>query len=102
MSFDVATLRAAHKHCAAHRSEVQASDMCGCFSCVSTFPPSFIDRWIEETGGELAKRPDPWTALCPECDIDAVIGSKSGYPVHDLAFLKAMNGEWFGEVDAQN
>ena len=102
MRLEVSTLKAAHKHCSAHRDELQASDICGCFSCVSTYPPTWIQDWIEETGGELAKRGVPWTALCPECGIDAVIGSRSGYPVNDLAFLKAMNEEWFSEDDAES
>jgi hypothetical protein len=100
MSFDAATLVAAHGHCSAHREELRASDICGCFYCVSTYSPTQIGEWLEETGGELSKRPDPWTALCPECGIDAVIGIKSGYPVGDVAFLKAMNKEWFNEDDA--
>ncbi|WP_353464084.1 hypothetical protein [Sphingomonas faeni] len=59
-----------------------------------------ITDWIHESGGELAMSSDPWTALCPECGIDAVIGSATGYPVNDLVFLKAMNEEWFGETHA--
>jgi hypothetical protein len=100
VSFDLLTLRAAHKHSAAHRQEVQSSAAAGCFSCVSTYPPAFISDWTEETGGSLAMKPDRWTALCPECGIDAVIGGASGFPVHDLAFSKAMNNEWFGGDNA--
>ena len=85
----------AHRHCAAHRSEVLRSDTCGCFSCCAVFPPSEISNWFEETGGALAERDDPWTADCPRCGIDAVIGSASGFPVDQPAFLQAMNTRWF-------
>jgi hypothetical protein len=34
-------------------------------------------------------------AICPHCSIDAVIGSKSGLPINDPEFLKAMNEYWF-------
>lgn len=32
--------------------------------------------------------------LCPICYIDAVIGSKSGYPVDEQEFLEEMNEHW--------
>jgi hypothetical protein len=34
------------------------------------------------------------TALSPECGIDSVIGSASGYPV-TLDFLRRMQEHWF-------
>jgi hypothetical protein len=89
----------AHRHCASHRQEVLASEQCGCFSCQAVFQPDEISEWIEETGGELAKRPDPWTAICPTCGLDAVVGSASGFPVADQKFLKAMNARWFGSIE---
>jgi hypothetical protein len=51
----------------------------------STFPPSDIREWID--GGE--------TAICPNCGIDAVLGSKSGCPVGDGKFLRSMHDFWF-------
>ena len=95
MNFDTETLNAAHQHCASHRKEIEASDSCGCFYCQEIFPPSEIEHWLEETGGELSMRPDPWTAMCPRCGIDAVIGSSSGFPVTDPTFLSAMHSRWF-------
>jgi len=85
----------AHRHCAAHKSEVLRSSMCGCFSCSAVFPPTEIEEWIEETGGSLGQSEDPWTAICPRCGIDAVIGTACGHPVDQPAFLKAMNARWF-------
>jgi hypothetical protein len=88
-------LTRAHTHCAGHRDEVLRSDACGCFSCSSVFAPTAIAEWIEERNGWFATRPDPWTAICPHCGIDAVIGTASGFPADDGAFLQSMNARWF-------
>jgi hypothetical protein len=85
----------AHRHCAAHRPEVFRSEACGCFSCGAIFSPTEITDWIEEKGGALAQEEDPWTACCPVCGIDAVIGTASGFPVDQPDFLEAMNARWF-------
>ena len=85
----------AHRHCAAHKSEVLQSEVCGCFSCCAIFPPSDIQEWMDERGGALGQSPDPWTAYCPNCGIDAVIGSASGFPVDQKDFLEKMNARWF-------
>jgi hypothetical protein len=74
----------AHKHSIGHRAELEASDICGCFYCLSTFAPTEIREWIDE--GQ--------TALCPNCPVDAVIGSASGYPITP-EFLKRMHEHWF-------
>jgi hypothetical protein len=74
----------AHKHCINHRSELEQSTLCGCFYCLSTFPPSEIVEWID----------DDQTALCPKCPVDSVIGSASGYPI-TTEFLKRMHDHWF-------
>jgi hypothetical protein len=86
MAYEFETLTAAHQHCTNNRSEVEASGVCGCFYCSKTFPPDHIDRWLIEGSG---------TAICPECQVDSVIGSASGYPVSDPEFLLAMHGRWF-------
>jgi hypothetical protein len=75
----------AHKHCIRHRAEVLASELCGCFYCLSVFPPDEIAHWID----------DGQTALCPHCTIDSVIGSASGYPL-TVEFLTRMKQHWFG------
>ncbi|BCT93700.1 hypothetical protein LYSHEL_27270 [Lysobacter helvus] len=87
---------AAHKHSANHRSEVEASALCGCFYCESVFDPREIEFWVGWPDGT----PDDFelstgnSALCPRCGIDSVIGSASGYPI-DAAFLSAMHAYWF-------
>jgi hypothetical protein len=77
----------AHQHSIRNRAEILASDYCGCFYCLSVFPPSAVEEWVEETDGS-------WTALCPKCGIDSVIGSESGFPVNEQ-FLGKMEAHWF-------
>jgi hypothetical protein len=76
----------AHKHCIENRAEVEASALCGCFYCMSIYPPSEIVDWIEDR--------EALTADCPRCGIDAVIGSASGFLITP-EFLKLMNEHWF-------
>jgi len=75
----------AHEHCKRHRTEIEASDLVGCFYCCETYPPSLIDEWTD----------DDSSAICPKCGIDSVIGTASGYPAGDRDFLKQMNAIWF-------
>ncbi len=74
----------AHKHSTDHRDEIHASELCGCFHCLNIFPPEKIYDWIDE--GECA--------MCPECGIDSVIGSASGYPI-TRDFMESMCDHWF-------
>ena len=61
---------------------------CGCFSCVTIFPPSSIKRWIDN--GE--------TAMCPFCGVDAVLGDATESVT--LARLRELKEYWFGDTDA--
>ena len=82
-----AELSSAYRHSAQHRVEVLRSDACGCFRCLAVFEPSAIRHWID-TGQ---------TAVCPQCGMDAVIGSASGIePTDEL--LTAMQRRWFPEA----
>jgi len=87
MGFSNAILEAAHKHTTGHRAELERSSVCGCFYCRRTFVPSEVGIWLDEGDG---------TALCPHCAVDSVIGSASGYPVAEQAFLDDMHAHWFG------
>ena len=82
-------LKAAHNHSSLNKEEISCSNICGCFYCNRTFLSTEIEGWCDEGA------PNGPTALCPKCGIDSVIGSKSGYPVNDLEFLKEMNRYWF-------
>jgi hypothetical protein len=77
----------AHKSSAAHKMEMLAGSLCGCFHCEQTFLPAEIEDWIEE------KIAHDETAICPKCGIDSVLSDK--FPVSDKAFLTAMNKWWF-------
>ena len=87
---DDAYYERAHRHSIDHRIEVLQSDLCGCFYCRKTFPPTTIREWTDEVGG-IGQ-----TALCPRCGIDSVIGSASGFPVQKLDFLREMRRHFFG------
>ena len=50
---------------------IARSDVCACFYCKRTFPPTAITEWIDES----ERFPDGATALCPHCHIDAVLPS---------------------------
>jgi hypothetical protein len=76
----------AHRHATCNREEVLTSHLCGCFYCLALFPPAEIDRWIADQGGD--------TAVCPHCQIDSVIGSRSGYLL-TREFLEQMHAYWF-------
>jgi len=87
MTHDMQLLTAAHDASANHEDVLGRSDVCGCFYCLKTFPPSEIGEWVEEpTGGR--------TAVCPHCGIDSVLGSASGFPLTQ-EFLEAMCEYWF-------
>jgi hypothetical protein len=95
VSFTEAYLRDAHKHCSNHRAELEASKDCGCFYCLKVYGHEEIEDWLEEATGDFANQRDSWTAFCPKCAIDSVIGDASGFPVSDPAFLDAMHEFWF-------
>jgi len=75
---------AAHKHSSLHRAVLERSELCGCFYCFATFPPSEIVEWID----------DAQTAICPYCPVDSVIGSAPGYPI-TRELLERMHEHWF-------
>jgi len=100
VSLNPETIKAAHRLAATNRAIVLASKECGCFRCESVFAPSSIQDWIEETEGKYSEASDPFTALCPECGVDSVLGDACPYPVTDPTFLHAMRVHWFGEEEA--
>jgi hypothetical protein len=72
-------LRYIHRTCSYHRAAIEQSEVCGCFYCKRTFPPSAINEWCDRSGGDQPGQ----TALCPHCGIDSVIGSASGHAITD-------------------
>jgi hypothetical protein len=78
-------LKAAHKHCFANKESIAASDTCGCFYCLKTFPASETREWF--------RRVETETARCPYCGIDSVL--PSSVCNIDPAFLQRMHDYWF-------
>lgn len=81
-----------HSECGWHEEAIQKSTVCGCFYCLSTFPPSEIEEWVDEP--EDCPRGPGRTAICPKCGIDAVLPESEHYKL-TKELLEAMNKEWF-------
>ena len=81
----------AYKHSAKHSTELLASELCGCFHCLRTFPPMFVTHWVDKDDEGVGQ-----TALCPHCGMDAVLGSASGFAITQ-ELLQEMNQHWFSE-----
>jgi hypothetical protein len=81
----------AHTHSSGHRADLFESERCGCFGCTAIFPTDAIEDWTDEIDGVGV------TALCPECGIDTVIGSASGFPIEEW-FLERMRDHWLSPI----
>ena len=72
--------------CAIHNKHIiKKSINVGCFYCMSVYAASDVEEYVDE---------EEDTALCPLCEIDAVIGDATGHPIKDEQFLKHMS--WYG------
>ncbi len=74
----------AKTHTFGHRNELQASEVCGCFSCFQIFASGAVTRWTDEDTHGVGQ-----SALCPFCGEVSVLGSRSGYPI-TIEFLRRM------------
>ena len=81
----------AHTFSNNHMVQLKKDHVCGCFYCRRIFPPSEITEWIIEDNNCDREG----TAICPYCEIDAVIGESSGFPITE-EFLEEMSKYWFG------
>lgn len=75
----------AHEFSANHKDQILKDTYCGCFYCLKIFKPSEIKEWIKDK---------TYTAICPYCGIDAIIGESSGYSITG-EFLSKMKSYWF-------
>ena len=66
-----------------NRGALLDSRQCGCFFCLKMYKPDQITRWLHEE-----------TALCPYCNVDAVIPESTDYELDD-SLLLAMKEYWF-------
>jgi len=85
MSIKPEELVLAHKMSSRHREYIELSHKCACFYCLKTFQKDEIVQWVDNNGQ---------TALCPYCNIDAVLGDYIPFELTD-EFLKEMNVRWF-------
>lgn len=83
----------AHKYSFANKRMLEKENQCGCFYCCTIFSPKEINNWCED-------EPE-WTALCPYCGIDSVIGESVGYPLTKEA-LKDMGDVWFSPLKSKD
>jgi hypothetical protein len=89
-------LLAAYRYTTNNWAQINASQVCGCCSCMQLFKADEVVAW---TGLDVHNLDDPaaidrQTALCPRCGSEAVLGDQSGYPM-DPRFLTKMNEAWF-------
>ena len=77
----------AHAYSRKNREDLERSISCGCFCCERIFMKNDIEDWVLEDDGQ-------YTAVCPYCDTDSVIGDDSVYPLKK-DFLHAMKEYWF-------
>ena len=89
-------LVAAYRYTTNNWAQVQASKVCGCCNCVEIFPADEVVAWtgLDMHNADDAKAVEKQTAMCPRCGSEAVLGDKSGYPIH-AQFLGQMNEAWF-------
>lgn len=82
-------LKTIHEKSRFHKLDLLASPLCGCFSCLRTFPPSEIQEWVRSDAHDVEKT----CAVCPYCSVDAVLPSTTVELTEDL--LSALNEHWF-------
>lgn len=80
----VTDLERAHSFSIFNRNQLERSQACGCFYCCAIFKSETIKEWADRG----------LTAICPQCSIDAVLGSVSGHPITE-DFLLQMRKRWF-------
>ncbi len=94
MSYSDELIKKAHQATFANEKQIMESDSCTCFYCGHTFNPRIEQKlsWIEE------RPPLDKTLQCPMCGIDCMIGSASGFPIHDESFIKRCTEAWFNGI----
>ena len=81
-----------HDQCGWHEEAILRSTNCGCFYCLSIFPPDEIKDWINES--ENCPRGPGKTAICPNCGIDSVLPDTIDYEL-TKEFLEMMQEKFF-------
>ena len=94
MNYSDELIKKAHQATFANEKQIMESDSCTCFYCGHTFNPRIEQKlsWIEE------RPPLDKTLQCPMCGIDCMIGSASGFPIHDESFITQCTEAWFNGI----
>lgn len=67
-----------------NKSLIEIADNCGCYHCCELFKSTEVKNYTD----------DGKTALCPKCNIDAVLGDKNGFDINKEFLIKAKK-YWF-------
>ena len=80
---------AAHPFSFKNKAYLLPPQRCGCFSCLAIFRSTELEEgdFVPEDDGQF-------TACCPYCGIDSVIGENCGYAITP-ELLAAMQDYWF-------
>ena len=80
---------AAHKFSFKNREYLIRPQLCGCFHCLTIFHSTELkeDDFLSEDDGQ-------YTAWCPYCGIDSIIGENCGDKITPK-LLAAMKDYWF-------
>ena len=80
---------AAHPFSFKNKAYLLPPQRCGCFSCLTIFRSTELEEgdFVPENDGQ-------YTACCPYCGIDSVIGENCGYTITP-ELLATMKDYWF-------
>ena len=80
---------AAHQFSFKNKAYLLPPQRCGCFSCLAIFRSTELEEgdFVPEDDGQF-------TACCPYCGIDSIIGENCGYAITP-ELLAAMQDYWF-------
>jgi hypothetical protein len=90
-------------HSYQNREEIEKSSECICFNCLARFCPDEIIYWTDsndpadkDPGGlrEDTEEYKGYTAICPRCENDSVLGSACGVILSE-ELLKKLKEYWY-------
>ena len=79
----------AHQYCIRNQTSLAEPQKCGCFRCERIFSSTELtdEDFMQESDGS-------YTAWCPYCGIDSIIGEAEGYEITP-ELLEEMKKQWF-------
>ena len=91
MKMEKYDLEAASAAARFNRKALEHDKLCGCYCCLAVYSPTEIVEW----GSEPVEGEYNCTAICPRCDVDAVLPESAGFPLTQ-EFLTKMQRRYFG------